>query len=83
MNVHEAVHAAALAEPDLRESGMTIHRVNAEYDKGEIVFQASVAIDPAADDAEAIAQKVLALEHQYYPLVLEHLLTDTAVSLVP
>lgn len=83
MNVHEAVHAAALAEPDLRESGMTIHRVNAEYDKGEIVFQASVLIDPAEDDAEAIAQKVLALEHQYYPLVLEHLLTDTPVSLIP
>lgn len=83
MNVHEAVHAAALAEPDLRESGMTIHRVNAEYDKGEIVFQASVAIHPAEDDAEAIAQKVLALEHRYYPLVLEHLLTDTPFSPIP
>lgn len=83
MHVHDAVHAAALAEPDLRESGMTIHRVNAEYDKGEIVFQASVSIDPTTDDPEAIAQKVLALEHQYYPLVLDHLLTDTPVPLVP
>ena len=83
MNVHEAVHAAALADPDLRESGMTVHRVNAEYDKGEIVFQASAPIDPTTDDPETIAQKVLTLEHKYYPLVLAHLLTDTVVPLVP
>ena len=76
MNVHEAVHAAALEDESLRESGMTIHRVNDQYDEGEIVFQAATAIDPAQDQPEDIAAKVLQLEHRYYPEVVEHLIKD-------
>jgi phosphoribosylglycinamide formyltransferase-1 len=76
MNVHEAVHAAALEDESLRESGMTIHRVNEKYDEGEIVFQAATAIDPVQDQPEDIAARVLELEHRYYPEVVEHLIKD-------
>lgn len=65
MRVHEAVHAAGV-----RESGMTVHRVNAEYDRGEILFQATTALGQADEPAD-IAAKVLALEHRFFPQVVE------------
>lgn len=76
MHVHEAVYAAALEDESLRESGMTIHRVNEKYDEGEIVFQAATAIDPHVNSPEDIAARVLELEHRYYPDVVEHLIQD-------
>jgi phosphoribosylglycinamide formyltransferase-1 len=63
-NVHKAVKEAG----DL-ESGLTIHLVNEEYDKGEILYQASCKLLPE-DSAEDIAKKVLQLEHKFYPEVL-------------
>jgi phosphoribosylglycinamide formyltransferase-1 len=67
-NVHEAVKAAGE-----RESGITIHYVDEQYDNGAPIFQASVALEPD-DDAEAIGRKVLALEHRHYPEQLVQLL---------
>lgn len=67
-HVHEAVKAAGE-----RESGMTIHFVNERYDEGDVVFQARCKIAPE-DSPEQIAQKVLELEHQYYPKVLEQVI---------
>lgn len=63
--VHEAVKAAGVAE-----TGITIHLVNEHYDEGKILFQGRCTID-ASLDAPAIAEKVHALEHQYYPAVIE------------
>ncbi len=73
MHVHEAV-AKAVREAGLRESGMTVHRVNGEYDRGEILFQARTAID-LDDAAEDIAAKVLALEHAHYASAIEREVT--------
>lgn len=64
-HVHEAVKVAG--EP---ESGPTIHFVNEHYDEGDIVFQAKCPIAPD-DTADDIAAKVLALEHRFYPQVIE------------
>lgn len=64
-HVHEAVKANHETE-----SGITIHFVNHEYDKGQIIFQTSCEISET-DSAERIAEKVLALEHSYYPKVIE------------
>lgn len=64
-NVHKAVKAAGE-----KESGITIHFVNEEYDKGQMLFQASVPL-AASDEAEDIARKVLAIEHKNYPKVVE------------
>lgn len=64
-NVHKAVKAAGE-----KESGISIHFVNEEYDKGQMLFQASVPL-AASDEAEDIARKVLAIEHKNYPKVVE------------
>lgn len=65
MNVHKAVKAAGESE-----SGITIHFVNEAYDKGEILYQESVDLDPS-DSAEEIAKKVLEKEHKNYAKVVE------------
>lgn len=66
--VHQAVSLA-------RETvtGITIHFVNQEYDKGDIVFQKTVAIE-AGEDPESIAEKAHQLEYEYYPKIIEKLL---------
>lgn len=56
MNVHQAVI-------DSREkiSGVTVHFVNNEYDKGSIIRQTQVEVLPE-DDAESLSAKVQAAE---------------------
>ncbi len=56
MHVHEAVIAA-----HEKYSGATIHFVNQEYDKGNIISQTQVEILPS-DTAETLSQKVQAAE---------------------
>lgn len=70
MHVHEAV-----VENGEEETGITIHYVNEEYDEGEIIFQATVDIDPE-DTPEEVAYKVQQLEHSHYPGVIESLLQE-------
>lgn len=65
MQVHEAVKAA-----DEKETGITIHLANKNYDEGEILFQERVKIG-IQDTPEEIAQKVHVLEHAWYPKVIE------------
>ena len=54
-------------------SGITIHFVNNEYDKGLIIFQEKVKIENS-DSIEMISKKVQKLEHYHYPRVIENLL---------
>ena len=63
--VHEAVIAAGE-----KESGITIHYVNGQYDEGEHLFQATCTVD-VSDTPDTLATKVHALEHQYYPRTIE------------
>lgn len=65
LHVHRAVKTAG----DL-VSGITIHEVNEHYDEGNIIFQQEVVL-AETDTPEEIAAKVLAVEHKYYPLVVE------------
>jgi phosphoribosylglycinamide formyltransferase 1 len=69
MNVHRAV-----LENKEKETGITIHYVNEHYDEGEFIFQKSVNIEDCKS-AEEIADKIHVLEHQYFPQVIEKLLT--------
>lgn len=66
MKVHEAVKRAGD-----RETGITIHLVDAQYDRGKVVFQAKCKVDPH-DDPAAIAQKVHNLEYGFFPAVIEN-----------
>jgi len=53
------------------ESGMTIHLVNEKYDDGEILFQAKTEL-AVTDTPDIIALKVLKLEHEHYPKVINN-----------
>lgn len=68
------VHLAVLDHKET-ETGITIHYVNEHYDKGEFIFQKAVNIEECKT-AEAIAQKVHELEHQYYPSVISEVLNS-------
>lgn len=63
--VHEAVKAA-----NEKETGISIHLVNEQYDEGTIVFQTKTPL-LRADTPEQIAEKVHKLEYEYYPKVVE------------
>jgi phosphoribosylglycinamide formyltransferase-1 len=66
------VHEAVIAGGD-KESGITIHYVDELYDHGAIIFQAHVTVSPK-DTPSSLAQKIHALEHQHYPIVIERIL---------
>lgn len=68
-HVHAAVKAAGM-----KESGITIHYANEQYDAGDIIFQATCALNEE-DTPETIARKVLALEHEYFPKVIERVMS--------
>lgn len=61
-------HARALEAGDTAH-GCTVHEVTAELDGGPILGQARVPVLPG-DTPEALAERVLPLEHQLYPAVL-------------
>ncbi|MCU0371806.1 MAG: phosphoribosylglycinamide formyltransferase [Ignavibacteria bacterium] len=64
MNVHKAVIDSRAAT-----SGMTVHLVNDDYDKGRILFQKIVPVDKN-DDEFSLQKKILNLEHLYYSQVI-------------
>ncbi|OGT77707.1 MAG: phosphoribosylglycinamide formyltransferase [Gammaproteobacteria bacterium RIFCSPLOWO2_02_FULL_52_10] len=66
------VHAAVLANRD-RQSGATIHVVDAGYDSGPILAQKTVIV-AATDTAETLSRKVLAIEHELYVATLDRIL---------
>lgn len=66
-----AVHEAVLVAGD-RQTGVTIHEVTAELDRGAPIEQVAVAVLPD-DTAERLAERVLAVEHQALVRVLAQL----------
>ena len=68
LNVHKAV-----IDNKEKESGITVHFVNEEYDKGEIILQEKCVVD-LNDTPETLAEKIRELEHNYFPKAIEKLL---------
>lgn len=64
-NVHKAV-----LENKETISGITIHIVNEEFDKGRIIAQFTCTID-ANDDVFALSKKISYLEQAYLPTVID------------
>ncbi|MBI4419629.1 MAG: phosphoribosylglycinamide formyltransferase [Gemmatimonadetes bacterium] len=62
--VHDAVLASGATT-----TGVTVHYVNEEYDRGPIIVQRAVPI-LANDTADTLAARVLAVEHQLLPMVV-------------
>jgi Folate-dependent phosphoribosylglycinamide formyltransferase PurN len=68
LNVHKAVLAAKE-----KESGITIHHVNQNYDQGDIILQVTCPVK-AGDTPEALADRIHELEYLHYPKVIEEML---------
>lgn len=73
-HVHEAV-----LQNNESESGITIHLVNEEYDKGKHLLQARCPIDPN-ETVPSLQEKIHSLEHYYYPRVLDYCIAHTVKS---
>lgn len=71
----EKVHEAVIENQE-KESGITIHFVNNEYDKGNIIFQAKCPVE-LSDTPDSLAHKVHKLEYEYYPKVIENLIRNS------
>ncbi|MEA5005547.1 MAG: phosphoribosylglycinamide formyltransferase [Rikenellaceae bacterium] len=71
MHVHEAVIAAGE-----KESGITVHIIDADYDKGETIFQAKCTIEKE-DTPEMLASKIHELEQRYFPEAIENYILKT------
>ena len=69
INIHKAV-----IKNKEKQSGLTIHYVNEEYDKGGIIFQKIVDVD--VKTPEELSEKILKLEHRYYPEIIKKILYD-------
>jgi phosphoribosylglycinamide formyltransferase 1 len=66
------VHQAAISSGD-RFSGITIHMINEEYDKGSIISQHTCEIRQD-DTPQTLAERIHKLEHYWYPRIIEKLL---------
>ena len=67
----ERVHAAVLAARE-RETGVTVHIANGEYDEGTILAQESVPVMDG-DTPSTLAARVLEREHVVYPQTLRRI----------
>ncbi len=67
----EHVHRAVLDAGETR-SGITIHYVNEEYDKGDTIFSATCDVLPG-DTPSSLADRIHQLEYKYYPRVIEEI----------
>jgi phosphoribosylglycinamide formyltransferase 1 len=65
----ENVHKAVLSSGQ-KETGITVHYVNEEYDSGEVILQARCAVEPG-DTPASLNEKVRKLEHEYFPRAVE------------
>lgn len=68
-HVHEAV-----LEAGEKETGITIHLVNEEFDKGEIIYQDTFQI-PENANVSIIESMIHQLEHKGMPIAVENFLT--------
>jgi phosphoribosylglycinamide formyltransferase-1 len=64
-HVHEAVVAAGE-----HESGITIHIVDHNYDRGTTLFQARCSVTPD-DTPDSLAAKIHLLEKEHFPRVID------------
>ncbi len=70
MHVHNAV-----VQNKEKESGITIHYVNENYDEGAIIFQKRFEI-LVCDSAEDVAAKIHTLEQENFPKVIEKVILE-------
>ncbi len=73
MHVHRAV-----IEGKEKESGITIHYVNEEYDKGKIIQQFKTPIQ-LFDDADSLSEKIRQLETNHFTQTVENEILNPSI----
>ena len=68
------VHKAVVLNNE-KKSGITIHFVNEEYDKGAIIFQKEYALS-LSETAESLSEAVQKLEHKHFPSIILQTIND-------
>ncbi len=68
------IHSAVIRNKE-KVSGITIHYVNEQYDEGKHIFQQSIPLSPD-QTPEQLATRIHALEHEWYPQIIEKLLVN-------
>lgn len=70
------IHRAVL-ESGVEVTGVTVHLVDDEYDRGTIVAQVEVPVQ-GDDTPESLARRVLGVEHRLFPVVADRLAESIA-----
>ena len=68
-----AVHRAVIAAKE-KQSGITIHFVDEQYDHGKIILQEKIDLS-TSESEESLSKKIHVLEHKYFASAIEKLLT--------
>lgn len=68
--VHEAVKAAGD-----KETGITVHYVDEDYDHGSTILQVTCSLEEA-DTPASIARKVHQLEYAHFPVIIERVVLE-------
>ncbi|MEN2414420.1 phosphoribosylglycinamide formyltransferase [Flavobacterium mesophilum] len=71
MHIHRAI-----VNNKEKETGISIHYVNENYDEGAIIFQANVALTDE-DTPETVAEKIHELEQKHFPEIIQKILEDS------
>ena len=73
---HKGAHGIQDAfEAGDKETGVTIHLINQEYDEGPIIYQRATPIYPE-DTMETLEARIHSIEHEIYPYVLQKIAED-------
>ena len=67
-NVHQSV-----IESGEKESGITIHYVNNNYDEGGVILQDKCSVSED-ETTESLSEKIQKLEHEFFPKTIEKII---------
>jgi phosphoribosylglycinamide formyltransferase-1 len=67
-NVHQSV-----IESGEKESGITIHYVNNNYDEGGVILQEKCSVSED-ETTESLSEKIQKLEHEFFPKTIEKII---------
>lgn len=70
----ELVHQKVVENKE-KESGITIHFVNENYDEGAIISQKKVTLSNT-ETSETVAEKIHNLEYEWFPKIIEEVLRN-------
>ena len=62
------VHKAVILNNE-KKSGITIHFVNEEYDKGAIIFQKEYSLS-FSETTKSLSEAIQKLEHKHFPSII-------------